>query len=93
MNMAQTMTEWTKAPMTGEVTSAMFRDSGVVDEEKYGKFLAKTVKSNKRCRDKAKPGGLWHGFTDEECVKAAESYCHMYRHQFRIFVKVDTMGT
>ena len=69
------------------VTSQLYR-AGEVDEAKYAAFVAKTVRSNLRARDKANakgdPRGLWYGFTDEQCREAAEAYCHCYRHQKRV---------
>lgn len=80
--------------MNDAVTCRMYRPNmNDIDEAKYAAFVAKTVKSNMRARDKADrrgdPGGLWYGFTDEQCAEAARSYCEMYRHQFARLVEID----
>ena len=74
---------------TDVVTSGLLRPTNV-DEVAYAKFVAKTVASIKRMRDKAasKPRAIYHGATDAECVTAAEVYCRAYRHQFRVLVPV-----
>jgi hypothetical protein len=59
---------------------------GAIDETAYGAFVARQVKSTKRQRDKGRRD--FAGLTDAECVEMAESYCRMYRHQFRVLVPV-----
>lgn len=73
------------------VETKMFRN-GDVDEAAYAKFVAKTIKSNMRARDKAnkRGDGIWFGFTDDQCREAARSYCAMYRHQFRVLIECKT---
>ena len=72
-----------------DVTTGLYRPDAV-DETKYAAFVAKTVRSNMKARDKANAKGdargLWFGFTDEQCRLAAEQYCHCYRHHFRVLV-------
>ena len=50
---------------TDVVTSGLLRPTNV-DEVAYAKFVAKTVASIKRMRDKAasKPRAIYHGATD-----------------------------
>ena len=70
------------------VTAQHFTN-GPVDEVKFAAFVAKTIRSNRWARDRAKKGGIWFGLTDEECDAAARSYCACYRHQFRVLIPVS----
>lgn len=75
-----------------EVTTELLRKTGEIDEVKYAEFLAKTIKSNIKARDKANARNLtrsvWYGMSDADCTEAARSYCTMYRHHFAIFAPV-----
>lgn len=74
---------------TDNVTSQKYVN-GAVDETAFAAFVAKTVKSNMRARDKANKAGrgIWHGFSDDDCREAARSYCSCYRHHFRVLIPV-----
>lgn len=74
------------AQQTITVETQMFTH-GEVDDVAYGKFVAKTTRFYKRMRDQKRRG--YAAWTDEQCVKAAEFYCGMYRHHFRAQIRID----
>lgn len=76
---------------TTVVTSGLLRATDEIDQIRFDLFVAASIKSNLRARNKAddRGRGLWFGKTDEECIAAAVAYCECYKHQFRIFVPVN----
>jgi hypothetical protein len=68
-----------------EVTSTLYKHTSQINETGYEKFILKTMKQLK------KQWTIFHPdeeLTDDELRKKAEDHCSMYRHHFRILVRV-----
>ena len=62
---------------------ARFLVAGEIDETKYNAFVAKTVATNLRL--KAKGHRDYKDVSEADLVAGAESYCRLYREQFRVW--------
>lgn len=62
---------------------ARFLVAGEINEKKYQAFVVKTMATNLRM--KAQGHRDYKDVSDRDLVTGAESYCRLYREQYRVY--------